>query len=286
MLPSQPKASARHSAWPAGLLVRHVALPSDHGSWIFLITPLLIGLALGGVRPASLLLVAALLAAFLIRQPVTLAVKVYAGRRPKRELPAVLFWSGVYALAALAAFAGLVALGDGYLAWLLLPALPVFAWYLALVMRRDERRQMLLEILASGVLALAAPAAFWVGQGRVSSTGWLLWGLAWLEVAGSILCAYLRLAQRVLNQPPAWRQAWAMGRLALYANLALLLLVLGLAFGLITPRWLPIAYLIQPLEVLWGMAHPAVGAKPTAIGVRQLFISLAFTLAFILAWRL
>ena len=286
MLPSQPKTSARHSAWPAGFLVRHVALPSDHGSWIFLITPLLIGLALGGLRPASLLLIAALLAAFLLRQPVTLAVKVYAGRRPKRVLPAVLFWSGVYSLAGLAAFAGLVTLGDGYLAWLLLPALPVFAWYLVLVGRRDERRQMLLEILASGVLALAAPAAFWVGQGRVSNMGWLLWGLAWLQVSGSILYAYLRLAQRVLNQPPSWHQTWAMSRLALFANLALFLLSLGLASGHITPRWLPIAFLIQPLEVLWGMTHPAVGAKPTAIGIRQLIISLAFTLAFILAWSL
>jgi hypothetical protein len=37
-------------------------------------------------------------------------------------------------------------------------------------------------------------------------------------------------------------------------------------------------------ETVWGAANPAVKAKPTAIGVRQLVISSLFTLAFILAW--
>ena len=31
-----------------GLLDRHVALPGDHGSWVFLLGPLLIGLFAGG----------------------------------------------------------------------------------------------------------------------------------------------------------------------------------------------------------------------------------------------
>ena len=79
--------------------LRHVALPSDHGSWVFLLSPLLIGLFAGGRwSVASLFLIIAALAAFLIRQPVTTAVKIYSGRRNRRELPAAWFWIGIYGL--------------------------------------------------------------------------------------------------------------------------------------------------------------------------------------------
>jgi hypothetical protein len=75
------------------LFARHIALPQDHGSWVFLFSPLLIGLFAGGhLSQASLLLIIAALAAFLLRQPVTIAVKVYSGRRSRRDLPAARFW--------------------------------------------------------------------------------------------------------------------------------------------------------------------------------------------------
>ena len=47
----------------------------------------------------------------------------------------------------------------------------VFAWYLWLVGRREERRQIGMELLATGVLALTAPAGYWVGVGRPDVLG-------------------------------------------------------------------------------------------------------------------
>ena len=275
---------AQPFSWSAALKARHIALPAEHGAWVFLFSPLIIGLVLGGLRPASLLLVAAALAAFLIRQPVTMAVKVLAGRRPRRELPGIALWLAVYGLVGLAAVIGLAALGYGYLLWLAIPAAPVFAWHLWLVGRRAERRQMLVEIVASGVLALAAPAAYWVGKGQVDSTGWLLWGLCWAQVAGTILYAYLRLDQRALECMPAWNETVRMARPALLYNLALLLAVIGLAYAQSVPQLLPLAFAIQPAEVVWGMVRPAVKMKPKVIGIRQLIVSILFTAAFILAW--
>lgn len=266
------------------LRARHIALPAEHGAWVFLLSPLVIGLATGGIRPASLLLVAALLSAFLIRQPVTMAVKVFSGRRPKSELTNIGFWLVLYGLIAAASGAGLVGIGYGYIFWLALPAVPVFAWHLWLVGRRAERRQMLVEIAGSGVLALAAPAAYWLGQGQVDVRGWLLWGLAWLQVSGTILYAYLRLEQRQLKQAPSQSESLRMARPAFVYNIAALLLVAGLAAGQFVSALLPLAYLIQPLEVVWGTIHPAVGVKPKAIGIRQLVISVLFTLVFILFW--
>jgi hypothetical protein len=271
-------------SWSAALRARHIALPNEHGAWVFLFSPLLIGLFAGGFRPESLLLVLAVLSAFLVRQPVTMAVKVAAGRRPRRELTNIAFWLSAYGLAGLAAFAGLVAAGHGYLAWLALPAVPVFAWHLWLVGRRAERRQMLVEMVASGVLALGAPAAYWVGRGQVDAAGWLLWGLVWLQVAGTILYAYLRLEQRALDHRPVWRESVTLARPALIYNTALFLLVVSLAAGEVVPALLPLAFAVQPLEVVWGAAHPAVGVKPKVIGIRQLVVSTLFTLVFILTW--
>ena len=56
---------------------RYIALPSDHGSWVFLLSPLLIGLFAGGHwTPAILYLLSGALAAFLLRQPASAAVLI------------------------------------------------------------------------------------------------------------------------------------------------------------------------------------------------------------------
>ncbi len=283
MVSSETRA-AKPFSLRAALRARHAALPAEHGAWVFLLSPLTIGLAVGGLRPGSLALILAVLAAFLARQPLTLAVKALSGRRPRGELPTAAFWLAVYGAAALLAAGALAALGHAYLLWLALPAAPVFAWHLWLVSRRAERRQMLVEIIASGVLALAAPAALWVGRGYPDPAGWLLWGLCWLQVAGTILHAYLRLAQRALKCAPTPAESLRMGRAALFYNLAVLLVVVGLAAARIAAPTLPLAFAIQPLETAWAIYRPAVGVKPTAIGVRQLIVSVIFTAAFLLTW--
>ncbi len=90
------------------LIRRHIALPTDHGSWVFLLSPLLIGLFAGGQwSTASFYLIMAALTAFLIRQPTTIAVKVYSQRRSRRDLPAAWFWILVYGLVGLLALSGL-----------------------------------------------------------------------------------------------------------------------------------------------------------------------------------
>jgi hypothetical protein len=235
---------------------------------------------------ASVLLIIAALAAFLIRQPATFLVKVYSGRRSRRDLPAAWIWLGVYSAVGALALTGLVVLGFNYLFMLALPGLPVFAWHLALVSRRAERRQLGVELVGSGVLALAAPAAYWVGVGEAAPTGWLLFGLTWLQSAASIVYAYLRLEQRQLDSVPPLAACLTMARRALFYTGFNLALVIGLAIARVVSPSLPLPYILQFLETTWGSLNPALGARPTAIGIRQLIISSLFTLLFILTWRL
>ena len=267
------------------IMLRHVAVPNEHGSWVFLFSPLLIGLFAGGTfQTVIFFLVGAALAAFMLRQPITILVKIISKRRPRTELPATAFWIALYGLIGLGFLAGLIAMGFEQLLFLAAPALPVFAWHLWLVSRRSERRQPIVEIAGSGVLGLVAPAAYWVGVGHYDPTGWLLWGLTWLQSAVSIYYAYLRLEQRVWKSVPNRLECWLAVRKHISAATAAVILVSVLAVTRTVPVWLPLAYAIQLAETLWGTFNPAVKVKPTQIGVRQLIVSTLFTVAFIFAW--
>lgn len=268
------------------LFIRHIAVPQDHGSWVFILSPLVIGIFAGGrFTLATLFFVIAAMAVFMMRQPVTVAVKAYAGCRPRADLPAARFWMLVYGSIALAALVGLVLQGFLNVLYLAIPGVPVFAWHLYLVSRRAERKQAGVEVVATGVLSLAAPAAYWIGRGLYDPLGWALWLLTWLQSAASIVYAYLRLEQRPLTEKPSRLALWKMGRRALlYTSFNL---ALSLAAGLtgFLPGFIFIPFLLQWVETLWGITHPAIGVKPTRIGWRQLLVSTLFTVLFVLAWR-
>jgi hypothetical protein len=272
---------------PHAYLRKQIFLPQDHGSWVFIFSPLLIGLFAGGrVSLASLSLSIAAVAAFLMRQPITIAVKAFAGRRTKSDLRPARFWIGLYGLIILFALVGLIAAGFAYLLVLAIPGAAVFAWHLWQVSRRAERRQVNVEIIATGVLSLAAPAAYWTGIGHYDPAGWWLWILVWLQTAASIVYAYLRLEQRELGQVPERDGLWRMGfRSFLYTSFNLGL-TLALGLGSILPRFLFLPYLVQWAETLWGIFNPAIKWKPTRIGIRQLIVSTLWTILFIITWRL
>lgn len=277
---------------------KQIALPQDHGSWVFILSPLLVGIFAGSdFTYATFNLIIAAMSAFMIRQPLTVAVKAYSGRRPKTDLDSARFWVLVYGGISALALLGLILEGFGYILFLAVPGVPVFAWHLWLVSRRAERRQAGIEVIATGVLSLTAPAAYWIGIREYDSFGWWLWGFTWLQSAASIVYAYLRLSQRELEQsqvyPEQGRRApaksrserWQMGQRALLYTSFNLVVSIGLGWSNLVPRFIFIPFLVQWLETIWGITHPAVGWKPTRIGIRQLIVSIAWTILFIAFWR-
>ncbi|WKZ48763.1 MAG: YwiC-like family protein [Anaerolineales bacterium] len=271
---------------PNKLFRKHIAIPQDHGSWVFILSPLLIGIFAGKTfNYATFNLILAAMSAFMLRQPMTALIKVLARRRPKEELPIARFWIILYSGIALLSVIALILEGFEDILYLAVPGALVFGWHLWLVSKRKERKQAGVEIIATGILSLAAPAAYWIGVGHYNPTGWWLWILVWIQSAASIVYAYLRLEQRVLDSVPTRREQWKMGfRAALYTTFNLAsTLTLGLVAALPTLLFLP--YLLQWTETMWGIFHPAVGWKPTRIGIRQLIVSTLWTILFILVWR-
>lgn len=251
--------------------------PSEHGAWIWWLGPLVIGVAAGGHPNLNLLLLfVCALAAFLLRQPATIAVKALSGRRSRAELAPAIFWLIAYGSVTALAAGSLILSGYSRLLWLGVPAVAVFGWHLVLVTRRDERGQTGVELVASGVLALAAPAAYVVSGGSSSLQAWIVWGLTWFQSAASIVFIALRLKQRRIKALPGPRARWVQAWRAITYSAFNLLCSTSLAVFALIPPLVPVAFGLMLVDVLEGAAHPPVGATPAGIGVRQLLASTTF----------
>jgi len=168
--------------------------------------------------------------------------------------------------------------------YLAIPGFAIFGWHLYLVSKRDERKQAGLEIVAAGALALAAPAALWVANDGYDAQGWALWILVWFQSAASIIHAYMRLSHRNQAQIPERTEKIQLGKRALmYTSFNFVASLLLGIFGLL-PRFIFIPFLLQLGETVWWAFNPAIKAKPTAVGFRQLAISTLFTILFIIFW--
>ena len=265
---------------------KHIFLPQDHGSWVFILCPLFVGIFAGrSFSNATVYLIIAAMTAFLMRQPATIMIKSLSGRRSKDDLSIATTWLIVYGVIIVLTALSLIRVGYGYLMILAIPAAPIFVWHLWLVSRREERRHIAIEIVATGVLSLAAPAADWIGITHYDAMGWWLWLLTWTQSAASIVYTYLRLEQRDLDRIPTRSEQWRMGSSAKIFTSINLASSIGFGFVSLIPKWIFIPYLIQWFETIWGITHPAVGWKPVRIGTRQLIVSTLWTVLFIIFWR-
>ena len=107
----------------------------------------------------------------------------------------------------------------------------------------------------------------------------------WAQSSTAIVYAYLRLGQRGLDRATDARTLLRLGGPALAWSTLSLAGVLVLAGLDVVPRWLFVPYAVQWLETLYGVARPAIALKPTQIGWRQLSLSTAFTILFVVTWR-
>jgi hypothetical protein len=111
-----------------------------------------------------------------------------------------------------------------------------------------------------------------------------MWLLFWLQGAASIIHTYLRLEQRAWESPPPTAQRVRSGRRAILYSGFNFAFVLALTLAQVTSAWLPLAFCIQFVESVFGTLAPAIGAKPTHIGIRQTVVSVLFGVLFILSW--
>jgi hypothetical protein len=232
---------------------KQIALPQDHGSWVFILSPLLIGIFSGGkFSYATFNLIIAAMSAFMIRQPLTVLAKINSGRRPKTDLPAARFWMLSTAVSC-PTLTALILEVCVYLAY----QVHRLAWHCGSSSARVETSQHRSHCRGES----SPPPPYWIGP-KYNPLGWWLWAWTWLQSSASIVYAYLRLEQRELKPEQVKGQErsalWKMGKRAfLYTsfNLAASLL---LGWTDIIPRLIFIPFLLQWLEHC-RHHHPSIG---------------------------
>lgn len=184
-------------------------VPHEHGAWMMLYAPLVIGLV--AFRPApvpALLLVLAVSGAFLAQNAVGLLLR-------RSVIRGTAFWLGIYSALLAAAGGTLLLVYELFeLVWIGVPAALLFGWQIWL--RRAANRRLnasaVSEVAAIGVFALTAPAAFVTARGELGPVAWVVWGACVLYFTSSVFYVRMLVAGARHKEELTAVERWWLGR--------------------------------------------------------------------------
>ncbi|NDJ61814.1 MAG: YwiC-like family protein [Chloroflexi bacterium] len=257
------------------VIIRSVALPSEHGGWGFLIEPIILGLLVAG-SGAGLLLAAGAFGIFLIHQPLKVAVKDRRkGRRPPRAIWAERFAMGYGLLALIPTLILIASVPPTFLLPVLLavPFAAVQLYYDA----RNQSRHLIPEICGALALAMIAPAIAVLGGWDVLAA-LPLWVILALRAITAILYvrSRLRLERGATVAPqPVW-----------IIHAAALILVAGLALTAITPWLAVLPFGVLLARALIGLSRYRQPRKVSIIGAQEMVYGLVTAIVVAAGYRL
>lgn len=263
-----------------GVSIRSVAVPAEHGGWGFLVEPMLLGLIVAPSLPGAAICIAAA-AAFLLHQPLKIAVKDRAKGRVFERTRLAQRFVLLYGMAAAAAFAAATLTGDIRFWVPLLIALPPAAVQLY-AEYRSEGRSLISESAGALALAATAPAIILAAQGDAQSataTAALAWLLLALRGVPSILYVRLRLRQ-IRGKSEETRPTDT--RLAVGAHIVGVGLTFALWAGAMISPLATAATGILLARAVRGLTS-AVAVPARVVGVQEVIIGLVYALLCALA---
>jgi YwiC-like protein len=177
---------------------RAMVLPREHGAWGLLLVPLFTGFV-AGFSPEHrgremLLLLLATLSLFLLRTPVeSLFGLSPISARTSEERRTALVAAAAFSIVAGASLIGLMIIRP-YSGLLILGAAAAAAFIAqALIRKLGRRARMLSQIVGALGLTCTAPAAYYVGTGRIDSRAIVLWIANWVFAGNQIHFVQLRI---------------------------------------------------------------------------------------------
>lgn len=232
------------------LFRRSLLLPAEHGSWSWLLVPLFLGAAVGGViNGAVLLVLIGSLSAFLLRQPATAWLRIRRGKGRRSDEGLAAGWTLGLSAVGVLALVGLLAGGHSRLLLLFGPLSLLLCAYLYVALRQRARlRSLGMEVAGAAGLAISAPAAYAAASGLLDETAWFLWLLAGLLNALGVLYVRRRLADN--------RQLGGDRLLQLAAHVTALVFVTILAATGRTPWLALLPFAALALRSAWAARRP------------------------------
>jgi len=246
---------------------RALIVPREHGAWGLLLVPLFTGVVAGfasghRIWPLLLFTVAAL-SLFWLRTPVESLMGIGSlTANTKEERRTALVTSVLLATVATACLTDLMWKGqDSQL--LLLGGATAFALLVQSVLRsRDRGWRMAAQMVGSIGLTCTAPAAYYIGTGRLSERAFILWAANWIFAGNQIHFVQLRIhSARASN----FAQKFARGRLFLLAQPVFFAALVIASFWRVLPPLVIVAFVPALIRgTLWFFR------KPEPLDVRSL----------------
>lgn len=171
-------------------------LPAEHGSWSWFLVPYFVGTAVSGTfNLATLLVLIGGMALFLLRQPMTVWLRIRQRRGRKADLPIVQKLTIGLLAVTLLCFIGLLLMGLTEILILTIPVVLLAALYgLASLSKTTSVRNLWMELAGAAGLALMAPAAMIAATGESSTETWTVFGLMALQNVLGVFYVRLRIA--------------------------------------------------------------------------------------------
>jgi hypothetical protein len=269
-------------------------VPDDHGAYVMLLFPLVVGIVVGIAKnsPANHIPILAfvflsllLLAAFFAHAPLEVVFKPNVNDRARHRAQTWLVIYGI--ILAVCGISLLLAWQLWGILWLALPALVPLVVDL---ISRKSRKQRSLGVRLTGIggLVLSAPAGYYVATGKLDTLALGLWAVNLIYYGSSLFYVRVWFEARRLEKVRKPGQTlvpdWLLKITLIYHSLGLLLFV-GLALWGILPWTALLAF--APLGFKLGMAlrRPPINIPIKQVGLFELSQSLVFTFLLILALR-
>lgn len=262
-------------AEPAGVPLKSVALPAEHGGWGLVLEPLVLGLAVAPSWGAAFVGLA-FLGGFLLHHPLKL---VLADARRRTAYPrtfAALRVAAVYAAVAALGLVVALAFASGPF-WIPIAAAVPFAGLQLAFDARNKSRHVVPEM--AGVVALAA-----VAPAELLASGWSAAAAValWCVIAGRGIASvvYVRTRLRLdRGQAPDTTGA-------LFAHAGLLLV----ALLLVAAELLPVAGVVVAglllVRAVWGLSPWHRVVRPQAVGFQEVGVGVLTVLVLAIGYRL
>jgi hypothetical protein len=255
-------------------------LPKEHGAWVMLYVPFVLGVAVAGrVNWQLLLLLLSTTAMFISRESLLVRWRAHARGRDAAEAGRMLL---LYLV--LAAVFGLPLIFAFRLFWLI--PLGLIGSALLLINGQQatqmEERTMTGEIMAIAGLTMTAPAAYYAASGRWEMTAFWLWLLSMLYMASSVFYIKLRVYRLNPRKQAEQRQAWL--SCAFYHSF-LLVALLALIFADGLSLFAFIAFAPALVRTFWGMFKPMTKVDLTRAGILEIVYSMIFLICAALNFR-
>lgn len=269
-------------------LVKSAPFPREHGAWVMLLLPLLVGGVVGD-HPGDmrmLELAAAAVLAFAARN----AASLFWRRRTNTIAG---WWTIIYGTSALLLGLPLVTGPSGtaasmrLLALAVLPSIVLFTLLVIVKPRSRFDRTTVGEIVGVAALTATGPAAYLVSSGRLDRSAIVLWAVNFIYYSGGVI--YVKMRLDAMKHRADWTQStkFATGYLHLVSTL-----FVGAGVFVLAAEWpahgMLIAAAFAPAltrgVIGWTLLKPVL-PRLKVLGIAEAIIAVWFSLFLVLALR-